>query len=643
MVQKTKVSADSGTPQPAPASVQEGGARSAPLPDRPQLAPGIELSGAMAESGFSEQQWLIQRAGQFIQVTELLYRVAEQIDGNRNLDELAAAVSGTTKRKVSADNVRQLIQSKLIPLGVVLGADGKAAVAAGGGQGAAARALRVNLKMGMISPHVINPVTATLQVFYWPLVLALMLAAAGAALVWLFFVHGIGASVRNAIYQPGLLLAALGLIIAAAAFHEFGHASALRYGGGKVREMGFGIYLIYPAFYTDVSDNYRLGRWSRVRTDLGGFYFHMLFALAMIAIYFGTHAEFLLLVVVLIAFDIFRQLMPFVRLDGYWALADITGIPDFFSHMGAFLRTVLPLQFWKGPKLANLKAWVKVVYGLYIIITVPLLLLVVFGMLRGVPRVLASAWESFGHLAGQLGAAHSHGSVLGMAASLVQMLTLALPTLGMLYILFSLARGLSSGAWSWSRGSAKRRTLVTAGGMAVVALLLYMWAPQIPLTLLGRGRAQPLAAQNVWRPIEPTDRGTVWDAAAAVPFVGPQVASRYAPAAESSAPPIPAAQLTPTAPAVASSTATASATPSATASATVTVTATPIRTATASSAFSGGSLRTPIATSQGGVATREATRQATSTIRTPAAGLAGTGTVVIRLTPTRTPAAVAQP
>jgi putative peptide zinc metalloprotease protein len=32
--------------------------------------------------------------------------------------------------------------------------------------------------------------------------------------------------------------------------------------------MGVGLYAFYPAFYTDVSDNYRLGRWARLRTDL---------------------------------------------------------------------------------------------------------------------------------------------------------------------------------------------------------------------------------------------------------------------------------------------------------------------------------------------------------------------------------------
>jgi hypothetical protein len=61
--------------------------------------------------------------------------------------------------------------------------------------------------------------------------------------------------------------------------------------------MGVGFYLVYPTFYMDVTDSYRLGRWDRLRTDLGGIHFHLLFALGIIALYFITGQEILLAVV----------------------------------------------------------------------------------------------------------------------------------------------------------------------------------------------------------------------------------------------------------------------------------------------------------------------------------------------------------
>src|SRR2546423_11389411 len=122
----------------------------------------------------------------------------------------------------------------------------------------------------------------------------------------------------------------LSVVVISAAFHELGHAAALHYAGGQIKGMGAGIYIVYPAFFTDVSDNYRLPRWKRVRTDLGGFYFNLIFALAIMGVYLLTGHEFLLLMVLMINLEILHQLLPFLRLHGYWTLADITGVPEFF-------------------------------------------------------------------------------------------------------------------------------------------------------------------------------------------------------------------------------------------------------------------------------------------------------------------------
>src|SRR5829696_7037537 len=76
-----------------------GGQRTKPtitdadIPDQPRLSESVQLSGAMQESGFAEQQWMIQRDGSFVQLTELLYRVLEACDGGCTLDDIAERVS----------------------------------------------------------------------------------------------------------------------------------------------------------------------------------------------------------------------------------------------------------------------------------------------------------------------------------------------------------------------------------------------------------------------------------------------------------------------------------------------------------------------------------------------------------------------
>src|SRR4029077_112637 len=102
-------------------------------------------------------------------------------------------------------------------------------------------------------------ITNVLQFLYKPLVLVPLLIAIGISHGWLYFHHGFIASMRDIVYTPGALAAVLVFVLASVIWHEFGHASALRYGGGRARSIGFGLYLIFPAFYTDTTDAYRLG------------------------------------------------------------------------------------------------------------------------------------------------------------------------------------------------------------------------------------------------------------------------------------------------------------------------------------------------------------------------------------------------
>ena len=73
----------------------------------------------------------------------------------------------------------------------------------------------------------------------------------------------------DAFQRPHLLLLVFVVTVLSGGFHEFGHAAAARYSGAEPGVMGAGLYLVWPAFYTDVTDSYRLGRRGRIRTDLG--------------------------------------------------------------------------------------------------------------------------------------------------------------------------------------------------------------------------------------------------------------------------------------------------------------------------------------------------------------------------------------
>src|SRR5688572_28415080 len=110
-------------------TTEEGAASPAP-PARSRAevlrrADGIELIGEFEDSGYKEPPHIARRSdGQVVQLSELLYAVADASDGNRDVTEIAAVASERAGKTVSPDNVRYLADEKLRPLGVLALADG---------------------------------------------------------------------------------------------------------------------------------------------------------------------------------------------------------------------------------------------------------------------------------------------------------------------------------------------------------------------------------------------------------------------------------------------------------------------------------------------------------------------------------------
>jgi putative peptide zinc metalloprotease protein len=449
------------------------------VPERPALAPNVQLVGEMPGTSFTDRQWLVQCHGHFIQLTELLYRAVEQVNGDRTLDEIARRVTDSTDWDVTAADLRQLLRTKLIPAGLVTGTDGRAA-SRGPSSRDGASPLAIKLRFRLAGPRAIRPITTVLQFLFAPPLAVPVLIALTMAHAWLYFEHDVARSVGAALYIPGGLLVVLAIMLASSVFHEFGHASALRYGGGHAREIGGGLYFVFPALYTDVTDSYRLGRWARVRTALGGVYFHLICAAGLIALYWVSGYELLLFVVLLINLDVLRQFIPFVRLDGYWLLADLTGIPDFHSQMRPFLRSVLPIPGWNGSKLPRLKPWAAKVFFGYIIFAIPALAILLVLTVTGLPAVVAVTWDALFHQAAVLTSARNSDDVLRMSTAVTSMVLLVLPVFATCYFLCSVARKPFRKLWEWA-ATPGRRLVAALGTSGSIALLVGgLWIPALP-------------------------------------------------------------------------------------------------------------------------------------------------------------------
>jgi putative peptide zinc metalloprotease protein len=359
--------------------------------DRPQRAAALELVGRFKDSGFKDPAYLARRSdGQVIQLSRLLYLIAEAADGRRDPQAIAACVAPRIGRRVSGDNVRFLVERKLRPLGVLAAPDGSTPELP-----KRPPVLALRHRRPLLPERGVRGLGLAFAPLFMPAVIAIDLAALAAFDTWLFGFHGIAPALRSVLYEPTLLLGLVGCVIAATAFHEVGHAAGCRYGGARPGAIGAGVYLVWPAFYCDVTGAYRLDRRGRLRTDLGGVYFNGIVALLAGGAYFATGREGLLLLSAVQHTTMLQQLLPLLRFDGYYVLSDLTGVPDILSRIGPILRSILPFQRTE-PKVRDLKPWVRMVVTVYVAVLVPTLLLLLTWMVMGAPRVLATAFDSLG-------------------------------------------------------------------------------------------------------------------------------------------------------------------------------------------------------------------------------------------------------
>ncbi|MHC5701619.1 M50 family metallopeptidase [Streptomyces tirandamycinicus] len=491
----------------------------------PRLGAGLQFLGEYQGSGFTERKYLVRRGdGQVVQLSRLLYLVAEAIDGARNTETVSHRVSGRYGREVSADNVEYLIEQKLEPLGITVPFGQEDDRVAG-----PTTDLLLVLKGHRVIFHErqVARIAKALAWLHRPPVVVLVLIAALGVDIWLFAVHGAIGPVLQVLEQPVLMLAVFVLIVASLVFHEFGHASACRYGGARPGSIGCGLFLIWPSMYTEVTDVYRIGRAGRIRTDLGGIYFNIVFVLGLALGYVLTGQPLFLAAIYLVHFEILEQLLPVVRLDGYYILGDLAGIPDLFGKIKPILRSMLPGRPLP-PEVAGLRRPARIMVTGWVVTMVPLIAAELGYVLWNLPRLLGTSLRSLAEQVAGTWSAFAEGEITAGLVGVVGSFMLVCPLAGAAYLAVRVVGRLVKATARDTEGNTRLRVAVCGGVLAAAGALCAAWLTGMTPQPLPR---QPPIAP-ILQPGVPTVRPT-----AAAPAEEPPTRATPDPVALDSPPP----------------------------------------------------------------------------------------------------------
>ena len=202
-----------------------------------------------------------------------------------------------------------------------------------------------------------------------PLVIFYARAAAAIGVLFILATHVLLYIYPNnstAVSSRGSLLVLI-LCLLSVMWHEFGHAAALSRFGGDPGPIGFGLYVLLPTFFADVSEVWRFRRRQRMVVDLGGVYFQELyFGIAAVLSLFTLTPE-LRAVCHFVDLMVVINLNPVLRFDGYWFMVDWLGLPNLYRIAVAYIGYLIRKLFGKGGSVYALPAMSRPAYVVFVV------------------------------------------------------------------------------------------------------------------------------------------------------------------------------------------------------------------------------------------------------------------------------------
>jgi putative peptide zinc metalloprotease protein len=373
------------------------------------------------------QQYIASYEGRHFEISESVARLIAHMQQSETLAEVSQKYRGAGDKQYSEADLEKIVERCIAP---ILSAP------------QTPQKHPFLFKVELLSQASVEKFSSALQAIFHRYAIAGLLACIAA--LEGYFIADATMQIYFSEVNLYVILGILALLLLSSFVHELGHASACRRFNVRHGGVGFGLYLTFPVFYTDVSETWKLKRKERLVVNMAGVYFQLIMLIPFFVLYFFTYSAIIKWFLLTVNISLLVTLNPFFKFDGYWIVSDALGVANLRQKSKAlfrhFLRKLLHRHVGRAPYLQQIKRRESVALAVY---TVIVNLFFCFYFFFLIPAFIYRFYATFPPLVEQLIYGLSSRSPVDFGlvrAIFVQLLFMAL----IAYLLFSMCKPLLS-------------------------------------------------------------------------------------------------------------------------------------------------------------------------------------------------------
>ena len=169
--------------------------------------------------------------------------------------------------------------------------------------------------------------------------------------------------------------------------HEFSHAIVCKRYGGRVSEVGILLFYANLCFFVDTTDSWMFkNKWHRIMVSLAGPLSTFILALVfgwgwILSMHFGNHniSPMFGSIFILGIMNVFINLLPFLKLDGYFILVDLINMPNLSKNSLKYFTSLYSRK--NSDKVSKKDSLIFVIYSILTIFSIILLFILLLSFI----------------------------------------------------------------------------------------------------------------------------------------------------------------------------------------------------------------------------------------------------------------------